>query len=227
MSQLVLDEKWISAQDEETFRELTRPCRGLFESVPVNMSATLDRGFKIAVLGMTGTGKTTLISSLCGLPIPARYTATNGTQILSGAWPIPLTTGKLHRIFFDLWEHGTGRDGESQLVVTPELRNEAHAQLYVCSATDAQSLLPLQNQLALDLAEDPQHRIVRALVLTKHDQWTRRHISEGDVQQVATKYNLPYFVVSQGGANELRAWARPDIRALLNYVCLRLIEVHV
>ncbi|HMK66986.1 MAG TPA: ATP-binding cassette domain-containing protein, partial [Stellaceae bacterium] len=55
-----------------------------------NVSFTMQRGEKVAVLGLNGAGKSTLIRILSGVELPTRGTV---ERQMSLSWPLGFNTG--------------------------------------------------------------------------------------------------------------------------------------
>ncbi|OXB64412.1 hypothetical protein ASZ78_009995 [Callipepla squamata] len=174
--------------------------------------------YKLFVSGRSAVGKTALVATLAGTPVPPTHRETLGTEgtprgwgVLGGTvgavgcrgievstlfWPaIPL--GSERPVLFQLqfWDCGESALRKFEHLL-PACREEADAILLVFSFTDRASFAELPARLArvLQPSEDP----LRVVVGTRFDLCPRTAVTEADVAALEDSWGLRVLRVGGG-----------------------------
>ncbi|OXB77263.1 UNVERIFIED_CONTAM: hypothetical protein H355_002255 [Colinus virginianus] len=152
--------------------------------------------YKLFVSGRSAVGKTALVATLAGTPVPPTHRETLGIEVSTLFWPaIPL--GSERPVLFQLqfWDCGESALRKFEHLL-PACREEADAILLVFSFTDRASFEELPARLArvLQPSEDP----LRVVVGTRFDLCPRTAVTEADVAALEDSWGLRVLRVGGG-----------------------------
>ncbi|XP_065711127.2 ciliogenesis and planar polarity effector 2 [Patagioenas fasciata] len=136
--------------------------------------------YKLFVTGKSGVGKTALVASLAGTPVPSGHHETLGIETTTVFWPAK-PRSSAHPVIFQLhfWDCGDGALKKFDYLL-PACKEEADAVLFLFSFTDRSSFEELPALMSRVLGPD-EEKLVRVVVGTKFDLSPQADVTEGDV----------------------------------------------
>ncbi|XP_014807351.1 PREDICTED: REM2- and Rab-like small GTPase 1 [Calidris pugnax] len=153
--------------------------------------------YKLFLSGKSGVGKTTLVATLAGTPVPPVHHETLGIEATTVYWPAKLrATGRPVIFQLHFWDCGDGALKKFEHLL-PSCKEEADAILFLFSFTDRSSFEELPAQMSRVVGPDEEN-LVRVVVGTKFDLCTQADVTEGDVRAFEETWGLPVLRASSG-----------------------------
>lgn len=216
-----LDEKWTESFEAQDIinSSLTRRqcphtrtlgCLGTldFKSSPPGVERI---ACKVIFVGQAGAGKTATIATVSGTEVPQSYVETLGLHVSSCEWPCRTIAGKTYLVDFSFWDIGTS-SFDLHVYLRKGWSEDADLVVYVCSATDAKSLQYVQ----VKMAEDRSTQLPKMVVATRNDQWTKRLVSDIDLQELSKQHGVATCRVANIVSESKPYWQRSDVKTVLN-----------
>ncbi|XP_051493381.1 ciliogenesis and planar polarity effector 2 [Apus apus] len=122
--------------------------------------------YKLFVSGKSGVGKTALVATLVGTPVPPIHHETLGIEVSTVYWPAKVRATNRPIIFqLHFWDCGDGALRKFEYLL-PSCKEEADAVLFLFSFTDRSSFEELPAQMSRVLGPD-EEKLLRVVVGTK------------------------------------------------------------
>lgn len=163
---------------------------GLLERPALPPCAAADVvSYKVFVSGKTAVGKTALVASLSGQPVPSAHHETTGIQTTTVYWPVKLCeSGKPLFFKFAFWDCG-----ETVLKkfdhILPACTEKVDGFLFLFSFTDRASFDDLPSQISR--VTEGAEKAVRMVIGTKFDQFAHTDVTERDIAVFRHTWGLP------------------------------------
>lgn len=141
---------------------------GLLErpALPPNLAVPFVT-YKLFLHGKSGVGKTALVASLAGTPVPPVHHETLGIEVTTVYWPAKArASGRPIMFQLQFWDCGDGAMRKFEHLL-PACKEEADAVLFLFSFTDRSSFEELPAQMSRVMGPDGE-RLVRVVVGTKY-----------------------------------------------------------
>ncbi|XP_030363745.1 ciliogenesis and planar polarity effector 2 [Strigops habroptila] len=154
---------------------------GLLErpALPPNLAVPFVT-YKLFLHGKSGVGKTALVASLAGTPVPPVHHETLGIEVTTVYWPAKArASGRPIMFQLQFWDCGDGAMRKFEHLL-PACKEEADAVLFLFSFTDRSSFEELPAQMSRVMGPDGE-RLVRVVVGTKFDLSPQADVTERDV----------------------------------------------
>ncbi|KAM6296241.1 ciliogenesis and planar polarity effector 2 [Aegotheles albertisi] len=136
--------------------------------------------YKLFVSGKSGVGKTALVATLAGTPVPPVHHETLGIEATTVYWPAKVRATNRPIIFqLHLWDCGDGALRKFEHLL-PSCKEEADAVLFLFSFTDRSSFEELPAQMSRVVGPDEEN-LVKVVIGTKFDLSSQADVSEQDV----------------------------------------------
>ncbi|XP_059685819.1 ciliogenesis and planar polarity effector 2-like [Gavia stellata] len=156
--------------------------------------------YKLFLSGKSGVGKTALVATLAGTPVPPVHHETLGIEATTVYWPAkPRASGRPVIFQLRFWDCGDGALKKFEHLL-PACKEEADAVLFLFSFTDRSSFEELPAQMSRVVGPDEEN-LVRVVVGTKFDLSPQADVTEGDVTAFEGAWGVPVLRVgSRPGA---------------------------
>ncbi|KAM6371721.1 LOW QUALITY PROTEIN: ciliogenesis and planar polarity effector 2 [Pluvialis apricaria] len=153
--------------------------------------------YKVFVSGKSGVGKTALVATLAGTPVPPVHHETLGIEATTVYWPAkPRASGRPVIFQLHFWDCGDGALKKFEHLL-PACKEEADAILFLFSFTDRSSFEELPAHMSRVVGPDEEN-LVRVVVGTKFDLSPQADVTEGDVTAFEGTWGLPVLRASSG-----------------------------
>ncbi|XP_071623399.1 LOW QUALITY PROTEIN: ciliogenesis and planar polarity effector 2 [Heliangelus exortis] len=172
--------------------------------------------YKLFVSGKSGVGKTALVATLAGTPVPPAHHETLGIEATTVYWPAKVrATGRPVIFQLHFWDCGDGALKKFEYLL-PSCKEEADAVLFLFSFTDRASFEELPAQMSRVLGPGEEN-LLRVVVGTKFDLSSQADVSQGDVTAFEGTWGLRVLRVGkgQGGTGGGVARVAPLLDALV------------
>ncbi|XP_052648360.1 ciliogenesis and planar polarity effector 2 [Harpia harpyja] len=210
---------------DSIFPKNQRRVFGLLErpALPPNLAVPTVT-YKLFLSGKSGVGKTALVATLAGTPVPPIHHETLGIEATTVYWPAKLRASGRPVIFqLQFWDCGDGALKKFEHLL-PACKEEADAVLFLFSFTDRSSFEELPAQMSRVVGPDEEN-LVRVVVGTKFDLSPQADVTEGDVTAFEETWGLPVLRAGSGpgarGGREGLARVAPLLDALVERLWCR------